>query len=518
MFLLTGTELALICYLACISIGLLMYLIVPKKLKWIVLLVLSISFSIVLTSYWTIFLILIIIISYFSAFLLNKNIKKYKEIKDSLDKENKKIKKKEYKKKNKIILSISVIIEILILALLKYFKLPIGTLNNLFLSASIPYLGIAFPLLGISYYTLTSISYIVDVYRERIEANLNIFKLGLFISYFPSLLEGPFNRYDKLSSGIYKETNPSFDNIINGIILALWGLFFKVVVADRIGLFTNEVYDNPLGYSGITTLLALILYVFKLYFDFLGFIELARGVSMMFGIDLPINFALPLLSSSTAEFWRKWHITLGEWFKDYIYYPIALSKPMVALNKKIHGKVSTSLEPIIMSLIPTFFVWLACGIWHGAGSKYIIYGMYYFVVIVLEMFITLIRHKIFKKDHWYITIIGTVRTLFVVLIGMTLFRAQSLENFKELICNVFKSSGTKNINDIIGQYELIVMLVAVSLIIIYELFKYFMPNYSYIKLSPIIKALIIIILMIVTVIFGVYGGTYVTLSPEYAAF
>ncbi len=218
----TQTIFALLVYGAFLALGIPLYLVFPKRYKWTVLLALSIAGIIALTSYWAIFVFVLIAITYITTRLMDKNIKKFKEIKDTLSKDDKKAYKKKYKKNNKIIVLTGVIIAALVLALLKYFNLPLGTLNNLFEKYSF---GIWFPILGISYYTLIAISYMVDCYNEKYEVEHNIFKVALFISFLPSMLEGPFNRYNEMNTQLYKEDNPSYDSVVNGILTIAFGIF-----------------------------------------------------------------------------------------------------------------------------------------------------------------------------------------------------------------------------------------------------------------------------------------------------
>lgn len=510
----TQTIFALLVYGAFLVLGIPLYLVFPKRYKWTVLLALSIAGIIALTSYWAIFVFVLIAITYITTRLMDKNIKKFKEIKDTLSKDDKKAYKKKYKKNNKIIVLTGVIIAALVLALLKYFNLPLGTLNNLFEKYSF---GIWFPILGISYYTLIAISYMVDCYNEKYEVEHNIFKVALFISFLPSMLEGPFNRYNEMNTQLYKEDNPSYDLVVNGILTIAFGIFLKMVVSDRIALIVDPVFKDYEIYDHISILVAMVLYVFKLYFDFLGFIKLAEGVALCFGIKLHKNFDTPLLSLSVGEFWRRWHITLGAWLKDYIFYPIALSKPVMAISKKAHARVAPIFEGVIISAIPLFFVWLVCGIWHGAGIKYVVYGMYYFVIILLEM-ITDYRINRMENKPFVLKMILWARTFIIIVIGLAIFKSKTLTDFGLMMKALAVGNGTTGFWTLLSGAEIGLMFVVTAIACLINVLVKYKPQLSLDNLNPWLKMAAFTVVVIVILLFGCYGATYVGIDPEYAAF
>lgn len=510
----TSTIFALAVYAMFLIIGIPMYLVFPKKYKWTILLILSIAGIIALTSYWAIFVFVMILISYITTRLMKKNILDFKEVKDTLSKEDKKAYKKKYKKNNKIIMLTGVIIAVLVLATLKYFHLPLGFLNKTFEDYS---WTIWFPIVGISYYTLIAISYMVDCYNEKYEAENNIFKVALFIGYLPSMLEGPFNRYDEVQTQLTKEDNPSYEYIINGLLTIAFGVFLKLVVSDRIAMLVDPIFKNYNDYTRISILIAMVMYVFKLYFDFLGFIKLAEGVSLCFGIKLHKNFDTPLLSISVSEFWRRWHITLGAWLKDYIFYPIALSKPVMAISKKAYGHVPKILEGIIINAIPLFFVWLVCGIWHGAGIKYIVYGMYYFLIIMLEM---LTDYKINKMEKipYALKFVLWLRTFVIVVIGLAIFKCNTLSDFAGMMKALFVGNGKNNITSIVRTLELLALFGFTIIACAINVLVKFMPKLEVWHLNPWVKMVAFSIVVLVILLMGCYGASYVGVDPEYAAF
>ncbi len=506
----------LLAFLIFTVVGLFLYFIFPKKAKWTVLLLLSIACAILLTAYWAIFVLIVTIIAYFTGKILNNIWKRYENEKVSLEKSEAKELKKKYKKKQKNVMWSSLIMLFLILALLKYFNLPLGTLNNLF--EDYYFLDIALPILGISYYTLIAISYIVDIYRGKYEYERNFFKLLLFIGYFPSLIEGPFNRYDKLNDQLYKETNPTLSDMEQGLILIVFGLFKKLVIADRIYIYTEISFNQLNTYNGWVIFLGMVLYVIQLYADFSGFIDIARGASKMFGIDIDKNFDKPFMSRSVSEFWRRWHISLGEWLKDYIFYPIAMSKPIMNLSKKIDKKAPKFLQKLLASLIPLFFVWLACGIWHGVGIKYIVYGMFYYVVILLELLFEPLRHKIVKKDNIAIKIFDIIKTFLIIVIGMSLFHAANLGHFVRLWTHIFSSGSINIYGRIMVESEFKLMIILAVALVIIDIIRELRPNFTYQSINGWVRMLIVVALIILIVVFGCYGNNYAAVDPEYAVF
>jgi len=514
----SATEISLLAFLLFAVVGLLLYFISPKRFKWVSLVIVSIAGAFILTAYWIIFIFVIVTMAYISGRLIDRNNNKYDEEKALLEKEEKKKLKKKYNKKNKIIVFSFVGVILLTLALLKYFNLPLGTLNNWF--DKYYFLDILFPILGISYYALIAISYVVDVYRGKAIAQHNYLKLYLFIGYFPSLVEGPFSRYDELSPQLYKDTNPEYQDIVEGFHLIVWGAFKKIFIADRAYMFVETVYGDWGTFNGYIGLLSIVIYVFELYADFSGYIDIARGVSRLFGIKLTKNFDSPLMSRTVGEFWRRWHISLGSWLRDYIFYPIALTRPMMKLSKKLHGNVKEWMEKIIINAIPLFFVWLCCGIWHGAGIKFVIYGMYFFIVIILEMLLEPLNKMVFKKDNWFLHLLSIIRTFIFVTIGLALFKAPSFHFFWCFLKHIpstnklghFIGIGTLNI------YDFRLLVFGIIIIILVDIIHYFRPQLKLSNFNIVIRYIILIIMILVIVFFGAYGPDYSDVAPMYALY
>lgn len=261
-----------------------------------------------------------------------------------------------------------------ILCYCKYAKTFFSVLTRLTgLSLSIP---IIVPL-GISYYTFSSVGYLLDIYWRKAKPETSYWKLLLCMVYFPQIVQGPISRYQKLLPQFNTLKRPDYQRLCMGLQLMLWGYFKKMVVADRLAIFVDDVFGNIAGNEGFTFVIALFFAVFQLYADFSGCMDIVTGISDILGIQLDRNFAHPFFSRSIAEFWRRWHITLGTWFKDYVYLPLATSPRTIAISKRVKGKYGTQAGKTVTTIICLGTVWLLTGIWHGTGMNYIAWGIYY---------------------------------------------------------------------------------------------------------------------------------------------
>ncbi len=238
--------------------------------------------------------------------------------------------------------------------------------------------------LGISYYSLSSIGYLLDVYWRKVKPEHNFLTLFTAMIYFPHIVEGPISRYGKLISQM--NAIPKFDyrRFCFGLQLMTWGYVKKLVVADRLALFTGKVFAEPTKYAGFEILITIILSVFQLYADFSGCMDIVRGISESLGIELDQNFCQPFFARDAAEFWRRWHMTLGAWMRDYIYLPIAMNPRFMKLISGLRKRGKVGLSSFLKILIPSSVVWLLTGLWHGTGMDYILWGAYWCFLIVLS--------------------------------------------------------------------------------------------------------------------------------------
>ncbi len=513
-------------FLLFVAIVSLLYFILPKKIKWFVLLASSYVFY-WLNSNWLIIYMIVTSLSIYLIGLRLGSIEKKRKIlcKSETDKEKKKIIKAKAAKRKKIEVFLAIVVNIGILIALKYCNFLAGNLNSIFesfnISINIPLQNIILPL-GISYYTLQAISYIVDVYRGKYDPDKNIGRLALFVSFFPQMVEGPIGRYDELAKQLYEPHKFEYKRVKFALQLMMWGYFKKIVIADRAGLFVNEVIGNCDKYAGIPIFFAAILYTVQIYAEFSGCIDIVRGVGQIFGVDMAENFKRPFFSKSVQEFWRRWHITLGTWFKDYVFYPISFSK----FNLKISGWAKKTFKnnyfsKIIPTIIALLIVWFGTGIWHGASWKYVVYGLYYYIIMVLGMLLEPLGNKLIKlfkinKDNFSYRLWQMFRTTMFVVFGMLLFRSVDLGNFGTLVKNMISLnnlemlSNGKLFNIGLQNGDFNILVIGIIIIFVVDLLQERGHNLRE-KISNqniIFRWTLYYACFFAIVIFGIYGAGY----------
>lgn len=306
-----------------------------------------------------------------------------------LSREEKKALKALVQKKKRIILTAVLLLNFGILGIVKYGNFVTTNLNGLLsrltAGTQIPTVDFLLPL-GISFYTFQSMGYLIDVYRGKYPAEKNVLRLALFTSYFPSILQGPINRHDDLAKQFYKPHRFDDMQFREGILRMLWGFFKKLIIAERAAIIVNEVFGNfaQRRYAGFTIFVAALFYGIQLYADFAGGMDIVFGASQLFGIQLRENFRQPYMARSISEFWQRWHMSLGNWMRDYVFYPIALSKPFAKMQKSLKKSVSPYFGKVFPSFLASFLVFVLVGIWHGANWKYVIYGIYHATFVSTE--------------------------------------------------------------------------------------------------------------------------------------
>lgn len=237
---------------------------------------------------------------------------------------------------------------------------------------------------GLSYYTFSAIAYVMDVYRSKCPAERNPLKLLCFILYFPKILQGPISRYQDLAPQMFSGQAFCYQRVCFGMQLAVWGYFKKMVIADRLSILVQGAYADLDVYGGLVLLASTMLGAVQLYCDFSGCMDIAGGISQMFGVELEQNFDHPFRSRSAAEFWRRWHMTLGAWFKDYVYMPLAVSPRTMKLNNWCRKHVGKRFGRSVATAIPLAAVWVLTGLWHGTGWNYLVWGLYWGTIIIVS--------------------------------------------------------------------------------------------------------------------------------------
>lgn len=355
-----------------------------RKNQWIVLLVFSIGFYMSWGWEKLPFILLSAWIVWVAGSLIGLRYRK------AADGDKEKLKKaRQY---GRIVATVAVI---LLLALLMYVKVGTLLVKSLSLEGDV---SIIVPL-GISYYTFSLIGYVLDCYWRKEQYEKNYFKLLLFASYFPKVLQGPIVKYRELGPQLVAVHRYDYRNLCYGLQLMLWGYFKKLVIADRLAIFVNTVYGDYHHKSGSMLLVATIFGAFQLYCDFSGCMDIAAGFSEIIGIKLDRNFNHPFFSESAAEFWRRWHITLGVWFKDYVYMPISVAPRMMKLMGKVRKRFGMSAAKNVSTIIALSVVWILTGLWHGTGLNYVVWGIYWGVLIILGMLLGPSLGKLCVKLH-----------------------------------------------------------------------------------------------------------------------
>ena len=389
-------------YLAAfLPITLLIYALTNKKKRWLVLLIASYIFFLSLSGKLIVYLLFSTLsIHHFGLWLDRLNKDRDKEV--ELNKENKKEIKELYKKKMGRVVLLSVIIHIGLLVCLKYTGFFGENINNLLeilnvdFRFKIPKMLIP---IGISFYTLQGLSYIFDVYKGKIDADINLGRLALFMSFFPCIMEGPICRYSDTANKLYEGEDLTYKNLAFGSQRVLWGLFKKMIIADRLNPFIEKIFCEYNSLDGGVILLGAIFYTIQLYADFSGTIDVVIGSGELFGISLPENFRQPFFSKNISDFWTRWHITLGTWFRDYIFYPVSLSKPMKKMTLVLRKTLGNHFGPLVAGSIALLCVWLSNGLWHGAAWTFAFFGIYHFILIVLGNIFTPFIINVCKRRH-----------------------------------------------------------------------------------------------------------------------
>lgn len=421
------------------------YYITPYKYKNLCILIFSLFFySFGEPKYFPI-MISSIIIDYIVSILIQRNFKN--------------------KAKCKVLLLVSIIFNMGILIYFKYANFFIENINLLFKS-SIDKISLTLPL-GISFYTFQTLSYTIDVYKGKVEAEKNIIDFGAFVSLFPQLIAGPIVKYSDINKEI-KNRSINMSNFELGLEKFIIGLSKKVLIANNIGMLWSEISSKDLiNISTPLAWLGIIAFSFQIYFDFSGYSSMAIGLGKMIGFNFPINFNFPYISRSITEFWRRWHITLGSWFKEYVYIPLGGNK----VNK-------------IRVFLNLLIVWFLTGFWHGAEYTFILWGLYFFTLIYIEKIFlgeTLKRHVIFS--HLY--------TIFFLIIGWCIFAITDISTLGIYINKMFTWDFKSDWIYYIRNYFIVIILCIISSTpLVLKIYN---------KMNKVIKSIIIVLLFMLSI-------------------
>jgi alginate O-acetyltransferase complex protein AlgI len=421
-----------------------------------------------------------------------------------------------------------------LLLLLKYFNFFGENINFILAklpgSFQIPALSLAVPI-GISFFTLQAVSYIADVYHNRVRGDESLGRLALYMAFFPSIMEGPICRYSQTAADLYAGRPLQYDNVAFGIQRIFWGLFKKLVIADRLNLLVFTIFNHYEDYGGVTVALGAMLYTLQLYADFSGCIDVSIGTAQMFGVTLPENFRQPFFSRTASEFWRRWHITLGTFFKDYIFYPLSLSHFAKSVGKRARKKFGRHLGQVAQTVLPLSAVWLCNGLWHGVGWHYIFFGLYYFVLILAGNLLEPAAKKTAELLHlnrngipW--RTMQAFKMAAIIFTGELFFRANGLHAGFSMLKSIFTKWNISVLFDgsllklgIDGNDFAAVAVGTVIVLIVGIMHEKGVHIRSRVAgMALPLRWTIYIAAILAVVVFGAYGDGYLPVDPLYAGF
>ena len=518
-----------------IPIVLLIYHLSPKQLRWIVLLVSSIAFYIVSSGKLIVYLAVTTLSVYYCGILLDKQNLKMKQMCEGLGRDEKKPVKEKFKKRKNLITAAALLVCFGIIAVLKYSAFFNSSLNELFKNIpglSLPVRRYALPL-GISFYTMMAASYIIDVNRGVVDADHHLGRLSLYLCFFPQIMEGPMCRYGETASQLFEGKDLEYKNIFYGALRILFGMIKRMLVADRVNNFVGSCFtDYGLNlFDGGALVIGTLCYTFQLYMDFSGTMDIVIGSAELFGIILPENFRFPFLSKTISEFWTRWHITLGRWFTDYIFYPISMSKPMKKLTSSSRKNLGKHFGPLLTGAVALICVWLCNGLWHGAGWTFVFFGMFHFVLILNGNLVEPLLLKFYSatkidRNCIVIKILRILRTFLLVNLGEMFFRCDTVKRgftmLKKMVTDLrFTSLITgKLFNYGLEKADYILLIVFAVFLVVYSLIRekgVDIRDRIY-KMSTFKKALVFVAMLMILVVFGGYGSGYTYVEPIYAKF
>lgn len=378
-------------FIGLVAITLIVYYALPVKARPYVLLIASYVFYLQAGLICVAYIAATTVATYLSTTTIGRMVSKRKaylrENRPSMSREEIKSFKDACKRRTKRVMLAGILFDLGLLAIVKYSNFTISNINSVLglfgCEQELSLLDLVMPM-GISFYVFQSVGYVIDVYREAVEPEKNFFKTALFVSFFPQLVQGPISRFADLAPSLFNGNRFDSDKFYRGLTRVLWGFFKKMVIADRILVGVNAIIRNPDSRLGAYAFAGMLFYAVELYADFTGGIDITIGIAEMFGVSMKENFERPFFSKNITEYWRRWHITMGTWFTDYIFYPITVSRPMLKLSKGARRRLGEKLGKRAPVYLSSFTVWFATGIWHGPSWNFIVWGLLNFVVIMIS--------------------------------------------------------------------------------------------------------------------------------------
>ena len=513
---------------------LLVFQITPKKAKPVVLLLESLLFYTLANGILLFFLLVSIAGTWLFGLALDRLAEKHTARVKETPKEERKALKKRLLRRRRWLLFVSSFWNVGLLVFLKYTPF---FLQNLFSLASLLGFSVDAALprflqpLGLSFFTLSAFSYLFDVYRGTVKADRNPLRLALFLSFFPQIIEGPICRYGETAAQLWSVCRIKYENLVPGLRRILFGLMKKLVVADRLNLLVKTVFDDYATLPGGAVALGALFYTVQLYMDFSGAMDAVVGIGQIFGIKMPENFARPFFSVSVSEFWTRWHISLGAFFRDYIFYPLSMSKPLKKLTAKVRPALGDHFGPLLAGGAALLCVWVCNGLWHGAAWSFLFFGMYHFVLILLGEIVTPFSAALLKRlgigpENRLLRLFRILRTGLLVVIGELFFRANGLRAglamFSKMVTDFSftlpKGSLLSKLR--VDPQDLLIVFVTLAIVFAVGLLreKKIDVNGALGRRRLPVRFGVMYALILYIVIFGAYGPGYVPVDPMYANF
>lgn len=528
-------------FLLFLAVVLVAYYAVPKKAQWSVLLIASCGFYLFSGIDNLMFIISATLIAFGSGLWMQKirndSLANIAAMGDGITKEQKLNIKKETSKRIHLIQVLTVLVLLGVLAYVKYLNFFLKNINEMFAlfawDASIPLVNIIAPL-GLSYFTFNSIGYLIDIGRGKLTAEKNLGKFALFVSFFPSIVQGPLMRFGDVGTQLLQSHKLEYNNIKYGAQLILWGFFKKMVIADRVSVISSTIFSRDFGdYNGGQIFLAVLAYSFQIYGDFSGGTDITRGAAQMMGINLPVNFERPFFATSMGDFWRRWHMSLGAWMREYVFYPVMLSKPVTAVSKAFRKRFGSYAGKIVPSVAAPLVVFFLIGIWHGLTWQYIVNGLYNALLISASVAFT----PMFKKmtsvlrvntEAFSFRLFQMFRTFVLLCISRIIVKAPSLGEAVRMIKAMFTDFDLAFLTGVDGKLftygldekEMFLIFLCILVLLVVGILQEsgMKIRETLAKQNIVFRWLIIMLLLLAVIIFGVYGPKYNASSFIYGQF
>ena len=493
-------------FIAFLPAVIMLYQLCPQKFRKYVLLVANYAFFYTWSKFFLVYQVITMVITYVSAKIIDHTTNK---------------------KTKKFILFAAIVINLGVLVILKYTNF-LG--ENIFAIFHQRFTTVHFITpIGISYYTLQMISYLIDTSSGKIHSDHSIVDFAVYASFFPTLIQGPITRFTEIKDSILTCNPITYQNLKFGSQRILFGLMKKMIIADRLDPAVSKIFTSYTQ-DGLFSLIGAVLCTIQLYMDFSGIVDICLGSAEIFGIKLPENFRQPFFAENASDFWRRWHITLGSFLRDYVFYPVSLAKPIRRLSKFFAKYFGKAAGKFIGPFIALFAVWFLNGLWHGPYWSYIFYGLYYFCFMVLEILLKkpvddfLKKHQI-DNNHTGLRIFRFVKLLIIVIIGELFFRAKTLAVGWTMFSSIFTNFNLSTFKDTLPFLRLdvadwIIVLIGIVVIFLVDFYKEFHGSIrNTIEQKPTwMRWSIIYTCIFALLIFGAYGPGYDIVAMIYAEF